>query len=109
MATRRKAATTKKPAARPAAKPAARSPGIGALSIGALLVAAGAALVGAVVRARQSGGAEHEAPDLALDQPRPGADDRAPIAFRPDPTAPVSAAERESLRPATGPAPSMVN
>src|SRR3978361_1120741 len=29
----------------------------------------------------------HDAPDLALDQDRPGADDRAPDAFRPHPTA----------------------
>jgi hypothetical protein len=41
----------------------------------------------------------HDAPDLALDQDRPGADDRAPDAFRPDPTATPTAAERESLRP----------
>lgn len=40
----------------------------------------------------------HEAPDLALDADRPGADDRAPEAFRPDPTAIPTAAERESLR-----------
>ena len=52
--------------------------------------------------------AEHAAPDLALDTPRPGADDRAPEAFRPDPTAVPTKAERESLRPATGPAPSLV-
>ncbi len=53
-------------------------------------------------------GAEHTAPDLAMDRPRPGPNDRAPDAFRPDPTAPVPASEREALRPATGPAPSMV-
>lgn len=52
------------------------------------------------------GGAEHAAPDLAPDAPTPGSA-RAPEAFRPDPTAPVSDAEREALRPATGPAPSM--
>lgn len=50
-------------------------------------------------------GAEHLAPDLALDQPHPGPDDRAPEVFRPDPTAPVPESEREGLRPATGPAP----
>ena len=32
---------------------------------------------------------------------------RAPDAFRPDPTAPVPDSEREALRPATGPAPTM--
>lgn len=46
----------------------------------------------------------HKAPDLEGDT-HPGPNDRAPDHFRPDPTAPVSAADRESLRPATGPAP----
>lgn len=55
------------------------------------------------------GNAEHDAPDLSPDAPTPGADGRrAPEAFRPDPTAPVPASEREGLRPATGPSPSMV-
>ncbi|MEH3047259.1 hypothetical protein [Sphingomonas adhaesiva] len=53
-----------------------------------------------------AGGAEHAAPDLAADAPTPGTE-RAPDAFRPDPTAPVGEAEREALRPATGSAPSM--
>lgn len=53
-----------------------------------------------------SGGAEHAAPDLAPDAPTPGTT-RAPEAFRPDPTAPLSAADREALRPATGPAPTL--
>ncbi|KQT31985.1 hypothetical protein ASG29_08975 [Sphingomonas sp. Leaf412] len=51
-------------------------------------------------------GAEHAAPDLALDAPTPGTD-RAPLAFRPDPTAAVPDSEREALRPATGPAPTL--
>ncbi len=51
-------------------------------------------------------GAEHAAPDLAANAPPPGTN-RAPEAFRPDPTAPVSEAEREALRPATGPAPTL--
>jgi hypothetical protein len=54
------------------------------------------------------GNAEHGAPDLAADAPTPGTN-RAPDAFRPDPTAPVPASEREALRPATGPAPSMAS
>lgn len=49
----------------------------------------------------------HPVPDLAANAPTPGTD-RAPEAFRPDPTAPVSPEEREALRPATGPAPSLV-
>lgn len=52
-------------------------------------------------------GGQHVVPDLAADAPTPGTD-RAPDAFRPDPTAPVPENERESLRPATGPAPSLV-
>ena len=87
----------------------AKGSGIAALSIGAAAIAAGAAAIGyAAVRLRGPGDAEHEAPDLALDQPHPGPDDRAPDAFRPDPTAPVPESEREGLRPATGPAPSMM-
>ncbi|WP_375403673.1 hypothetical protein [uncultured Sphingomonas sp.] len=46
---------------------------------------------------------EHVPTDLMGDAP-PGAGERAIDAFRPDPTAPVPAEMRESLRPATGPA-----
>jgi hypothetical protein len=46
----------------------------------------------------------HAVPDLEGDK-HPGPNDRAVEHFRPDPTAPVSAADREALRPATGPAP----
>lgn len=59
---------------------------------------------GALTRRRR--GAEHAAPDLAAGK-RIGSE-RAPEAFRPDPTAPVPASEREGLRPATGPGPSMI-
>lgn len=84
-------------------------PGIATISLGAAAIAAGAAAIGyAAMRLRGPGNAEHEAPDLVLDQPHPGAGDRAPEAFRPDPTAPVPASEREGLRPATGPAPTLV-
>lgn len=78
-----------------------------ALKVGAGVALAGvAALVGIFARRRASGvtpsGAEHPAPDLAPDAPRPGTNGtRAPEAFRPDPTAPVPENERESLRPAT--------
>ncbi len=64
-------------------------------------------LFGVVLARRRPGNAEHAAPDLALDRPRPGPSDRAPEAFRPDPTAPVPASEREALRPATGPGPTI--
>ncbi|GGB25535.1 hypothetical protein GCM10011380_13860 [Sphingomonas metalli] len=79
-----------------------------------LIAAAGAAVaLGATALAvfftRRKGvtnPAEHAVPDLAADAPVPGTN-RAPDAFRPDPTAPVPPELRESLRPATGPAPSL--
>jgi hypothetical protein len=83
-------------------------PTLGLLTLGGLLVAGGAYLARRFVVAPSPSGAEHAAPDLALDRPRPGPDDRAPDAFRPDPTAPVPESEREALRPATGPAPTLV-
>lgn len=86
--------------------PSART--LGLLTLGGLLVAGGAYLARRIVSAQGPSGAEHAAPDLALDAPRPGPDDRAPEAFRPDPTAPVPESEREALRPATGPAPTLV-
>ena len=48
----------------------------------------------------------HAAPDLAADA-QPGR--RPPAAFRPDMDAPMSAAEREALRPAAGPSPTLVD
>ena len=70
---------------------------------GAALVAAGGLLFGLWRRFAARGTVEYLAPDLGLDQPRPGSNGRAPEAFRPDPTAPVPATEREALRPATMP------
>jgi hypothetical protein len=90
-------------------KPVRRTAGVSTLrtiALAATGIVVGA--VGVLLARRRPGNAEHAAPDLALDQPRPGATDRAPAAFRPDPTAPVPAGEREALRPATGPAPTMV-
>lgn len=81
---------------------------IGIASVAAAAVAIGAGIFEVARRMLAPGNAEHEAPDLAPDQPHPGPRDRAPEAFRPDPTAPVPANEREGLRPATGPAPSLV-
>ncbi|TCP36654.1 hypothetical protein [Sphingomonas sp. BK235] len=76
-------------------------------TIGAIAAGIGAALkFGWLDRYFPGGDAEHAAPDLAADAPTPGTD-RAPEAFRPDPTAAVPASERESLRPATGPAPTL--
>ncbi|WP_229726612.1 hypothetical protein [Sphingomonas alpina] len=80
-----------------------------ALSIGAAVLTVGAGLAAWLARRQIAawvapGSAEHDAPDLALDQPRPAAGDRAPVDFRPDIGAPMSPAEREALRPAPGPA-----
>jgi len=50
--------------------------------------------------------AEHVPTDLMGDR-HPGVDDRAVDAFRPDPTAVPTEQEREALRPATGPAPTL--
>ena len=60
--------------------------------------------------AGETGGAfeADEASDLALDRPRPGADDRAPSAFRPDPTAAVPDDTRDAFAPATTPTPNRV-
>jgi hypothetical protein len=46
---------------------------------------------------------EHAVPDLAPDKPHNDGSERAPEAFRPDPTASISAAERDAFRPATVP------
>lgn len=51
--------------------------------------------------------AEHVPTDLMGDT-HPGSDARATEAFRPDPTAVPTDAEKEALRPATGPAPTLV-
>lgn len=51
--------------------------------------------------------AEHVPTDLMGDT-HPGGDARAAEAFRPDPTAVPTDAEKEALRPATGPAPTLV-
>ena len=74
---------------------------------GAALLAAGGLLFGLWRRLAAQGTVEYLAPDLGLGEPRPGANGRAPVAFRPDPTAPVPASEREALRPATMPAPDL--
>ena len=106
-------ADKRKPARRAKATPSAkrRQPktfGTGLIAAGVAAIGLGAATL-AIFLTRRSGTAnpaEHAAPDLAADRPAPGPHDRAPDAFRPDPTAPVPPELRESLRPATGPAPS---
>lgn len=98
--------------------------GVGAFSLGALAVLVGVA-VGrgegvALPRAvtdklppslsglvPAAGGEGHVPTDLGAGSDF-GPAHRAPEAFRPDMDAPMTAAEREALRPVTGPAPSLV-
>jgi hypothetical protein len=82
-----------------------RNLGVATITAGIAALGLGAAFLGLFVRRSRTNPAEHAAPDLALGKPRPGAADRAPDAFRPDPTAPVPDSMRDSLRPATGPTP----
>lgn len=79
---------------------------IGGALIGAAAVVAGALFRNQIVAKLFPGREGHAAPDLSPDAPTPGTN-RAPDAFRPDPTAPVAAADREALRPATGTAPTL--
>ena len=86
--------------------PSDRKLGVALLSAGAAAIGLGATLAALLIRReRQAKG--HPAPDLAPDAPAPSADARAPEHFRPDPTAVPTAEEREALRPATGPAPTL--
>ncbi len=78
-----------------------------ALGIGGTIIALGAGLGTALwrgwvkmPRGPWTDREGHEAPDLALDAPKPGTT-RAPDAFRPDPTAVPAAGELDGLRPAT--------
>lgn len=89
-------------------KPKSRTAGVSTMRTVALAATGIAVGLFGVLLARRRPGEGHAAPDLALDQDRHGPNDRAPEAFRPDPTAPISAADREALRPATGPVPSIV-
>lgn len=129
-----KSATTRKPANRrtPPRKASPKSTNNHALSAGAAVLAIGAGIAGFLARRQiaawatdgaakisnevsnlktstaANDTAEHAAPDLAADKPHPTENDRAPLDFRPNMDAPMSEAEREALRPATGPAPSLV-
>jgi hypothetical protein len=69
--------------------------------------AAGSGDEGGTLATAPSGGDGHVPTDLLAAEPVTPAT-RAPEAFRPDPTAVPTAAEREALRPATGPAPTLV-
>jgi hypothetical protein len=73
------------------------------LATGAAAIGLGGALLALVLSTRKSSPNEHAVPDLALDRPHPGPADRAPEAFRPDPTAVPGKDERDAFRPATLP------
>ena len=106
---------TRKAGARKAPAKASTSPSTLAWSLGGLALAAGAGLVAFLTRGRiatlvaeetsASSGEGHVPTDL-LD-PNRNVDDRAVADFRPNMDAPMTAAEREALRPATGPAPTL--
>lgn len=87
------------------ARAPSRTFGVGTISAGIAALGIGAVFLGLFTRRARTNPAEHAAPDLAPGKPHPGPHDRAPDAFRPDPTAPVPEAMRDSLRPATGHAP----
>lgn len=83
------------------------------MALGAI-AAGGAAIVLAVRRygsgnAAEAPGSEGHVPTDLLKGEPVGLHDRAIEAFRPDPLALPTPEEREALRPATGPAPSLVN
>ena len=100
MASKTKSKSKPADKSRPRRETPLASRALSAFSIGALAVAAGAVLIEAVRRFTRPGNAEHVPTDLMQDG-HPGPHDRAIDAFRPDPTAPVPASEREGLRPAT--------
>lgn len=105
------AAAPRKTAAKPKSAPAKSN--TLAWSLGGLALAAGAGLVvfltrgriGTLLAGEARGG--HVPTDL-LDPDRVPGEDRAPVAFRPDMSAPMTPAERAALAPATGGAPSLV-
>ena len=78
-----------------------RAIALGALSLGAIAAAVGALLLGKRAKSGDGsfGSGEHVPVDLMGDT-HPGPDARAAEAFRPDPTAPIPAGERDAFRPA---------
>jgi hypothetical protein len=81
----------------------AKSVALGTLSAGAAIGALAAGVFGLLKLGRRltpaPGAAEHVPTDLMGDK-HPGFEDRAVDAFRPDPTAPIPAGERDAFRPA---------
>jgi hypothetical protein len=93
---------TPAPLAEPASKPAMFDPAVDTDPAPFMAVAVETVEV-AVVIDDSASTPEHVPVDL-MGTDAPGSRDRAIDAFRPDPTAPVPDAMRDSLRPATGPA-----
>ena len=114
MEARRKHKKTKQPP---------RTLGVTLLSAGAAAFGIGTAIAALFLRRRPAAAPGHPVPDLAPEATVPpvetlpsnaepevpvlAPETRAPEHFRPDPTAVPTAEEREALRPATGPAPSL--
>lgn len=98
------AAQKKKPKSQRTAPPAPRrkagSVAAGTLTLGAVAGLAAAALFGLRRQARRAPAPGEHVPTDLLGDSHPGPNDRAPIDFRPDPTAPVAASERDAFRPA---------
>ena len=83
-----------------------------AAAVGAVAAGVAAAFRFGLVDRLRAGAEGHAAEDLLIaagedaeTAERPAADQRAPADFRPDIDAPMTAADREALRPATGHAP----
>jgi hypothetical protein len=84
---------------RKAAKPG-KSLGLGTLSIGAVVGAIAAAGFALFKRSQAARGSAGHVPTDLMGDSHPGPEDRAPVDFRPDPTAPIPADERDAFRPA---------
>lgn len=74
---------------------------LGTLSLGAIVAAVGTVLLGRrrIAGDGSFGSGEHAPVDL-MGETHPGPNERAPEAFRPDPTAPIPEGERDAFRPA---------
>jgi hypothetical protein len=99
-AAKRAPAKPRTPRRTKAAKSGSRSAALGAVSIGAAVsvLAAGAYGLWQLIRRMPSPG-EHVPTDL-MGNTHPDGSKRVPVDFRPDPTAPVPASERDQFRPA---------
>lgn len=99
----RKPSGKKTQPSKPESGASAKSIALGTLSVGAIIGALAAALLGARklgrVKPGDIGDGEHVPVDLMGDT-HPGPNDRAVDAFRPDPTAPIPEGERDAFRPA---------